>query len=188
MNIFSPTLFNTHKDGSGIRPNVGCLERSHPNTSPAINAPPLVLRLIGIFPKCTTNEPITPPIKIPRPTKIISVWLVGRSAYPKVAAAAFTSILVPTSSSISPGLIFVAANTGILTPARLILLMLTPCITFSLRRPATVIPENFLREISTGNVSAGKSSNSRSFTSSPIQSSSPITNSRRPLNTTSFPF
>lgn len=37
---------------------------------------------------------------------------------------------------------------------------------------AMVIPANLLR----------------SFTSSPIQSSSPTTNSRRPLNTTSFPF
>ena len=39
INIFSPTLFNTHKEGSGIPPKVGCLLRNQPNRSPAINAP-----------------------------------------------------------------------------------------------------------------------------------------------------
>ena len=122
--------------------------------------------LIGLFPKCTTNEPITPPIKIPRPTKIISVWLVGRCSIPQSRSRSiYLHLGALPVRGISPGPVCVAANTGILTPARLILLMLTPCITFSLRRPATVLPENFLREISTGNVSAGKSSNSRSFTS-----------------------
>ena len=48
INIFNPTLFNTHNEGSGIPPKVGCLLRSQPNTSPAIKAPPLVDRLIGI--------------------------------------------------------------------------------------------------------------------------------------------
>ena len=51
INIFSPTLFNTHKEGSGMPPKVGCLLRSQPNRSPAINAPPLVERLIGTPPR-----------------------------------------------------------------------------------------------------------------------------------------
>ena len=50
MNIFSPTLFSTHREASGIRPNVGCLLRSQPKNNPAINAPPLVLRLMGTPP------------------------------------------------------------------------------------------------------------------------------------------
>ena len=40
INIFSPTLFNTHREDSGICPNVGRLLRNHPNTKPAISAPP----------------------------------------------------------------------------------------------------------------------------------------------------
>lgn len=51
INIFSPTLFSTHKDGSGIPPKVGCLLRSQPNSNPAISAPPLVERLMGTPPR-----------------------------------------------------------------------------------------------------------------------------------------
>ena len=50
INMFNPTLFNTQSEGSGIPPKVGCLLRSQPNISPAINAPPLVERLIGTLP------------------------------------------------------------------------------------------------------------------------------------------
>ena len=47
MNMFRPTLFNTHCEGSGMRPKVGCLLRSQPKNKPAINAPPLVLKPDG---------------------------------------------------------------------------------------------------------------------------------------------
>src|SRR5699024_11718310 len=50
MNMFRPTLFNTHCEGSGMRPKVGCLLRSQPKNKPAINAPPLVLKLMGMPP------------------------------------------------------------------------------------------------------------------------------------------
>ena len=45
-----PVLPKTIVD-SGIPPKVGCLLRSQPNRSPAINAPPLVERLIGTPPR-----------------------------------------------------------------------------------------------------------------------------------------
>ena len=65
--------------GSGMRPKVGCLLRSQPKSNPAISAPPLVLRLIGTPPMWTDSAPNNPPTRMPSPTKIISVWLVGRS-------------------------------------------------------------------------------------------------------------
>ena len=187
MNIFSPTLFSTHREASGIRPNVGCLLRSQPKNNPAINAPPLVLRLMGTPPMWMDNAPNKPPIRIPNPTNIISVWWVGRSTYPICTAALSTSCLVPTTSMTSPASNLVCASTGISIPARLMLRMLTPCMNLCRRIFATVFPANVFFVTVTGNVSAGKSSNCASCTSSPIQSSSPITNSRRPLRTTSSP-
>ena len=48
----SPNIIDVYKrQGSGIPLKVGCLLRSQPNTSPAIKAPPLVDRLIGIPPR-----------------------------------------------------------------------------------------------------------------------------------------
>ena len=57
INMFNPRLFKIHNDGSGIRPNVGRFERNQPNTNPAINAPPLVLKLMGTPPRCNVNAP-----------------------------------------------------------------------------------------------------------------------------------
>ena len=128
---------------------MGCLLRSQPKNKPAINAPPLVLKLMGMPPIWTESAPNKPPTRIPRPTNIISVWLVGRSIYPRRLAAASTSCLVPTTSMTSPASNFVCANTG--------------------------------------NFSAGKSRSWASCTSGPIQLSSPMMYSRRPLSTTSSP-
>ena len=50
INMFSPTLSSIQRAGSGIRPKVGCLLRSHPKNNPPIKAPPLVLRLMGTPP------------------------------------------------------------------------------------------------------------------------------------------
>ena len=187
MNMFRPTLFNTHCEGSGMRPKVGCLLRSQPKNKPAINAPPLVLKLMGMPPIWTESAPNKPPTRIPRPTNIISVWLVGRSIYPRRLAAASTSCLVPTTSMTSPASTTVCASTGMDIPARLILRILTPCMNFSLRITATVLPATVLRVIVTGNFSAGKSRSWASCTSGPIQLSSPMMYSRRPLSTTSSP-
>ena len=185
INMFNPTLFNTQSEGSGIPPKVGCLLRSQPNISPAINAPPLVERLIGTPPRCIVNAPIRPPTRIPSPTKIISVWFVGRSTYPICLAAVSTSCFIPVSSRISPASTTVRASTGTLIPARLILRILTPCINFCARIVDTFSPAKVRCVTITGRVSAGKSSSCASITSGPIQSSSPITNSRRPLSTIS---
>src|SRR4051812_805435 len=41
MKAFNPTLLNTHNAGAGILPNVRFTARSHPQPSPASNAPHL---------------------------------------------------------------------------------------------------------------------------------------------------
>ena len=128
MNIFKPTLFSTHKEDSGICPKVGRLLRHQPNTNPAIKAPPLVLRLIGTPPIWIASAPMIPPSKMPSPTNVISVALVGRSMYPSSFAADSTSFFRPTNSRVSPQSIVVCAKTGISMPARLIRRILTPCI------------------------------------------------------------
>src|SRR5690242_18628388 len=40
INTLRPTEFMNQTVGEGIRPNVGCTERSHPKNRPAISAPP----------------------------------------------------------------------------------------------------------------------------------------------------
>src|SRR5579871_6031963 len=50
MNPLSPTLLNTQRAGSGIRPKVRWIERNHPQNNPAKSAPPLVLKLSGTPP------------------------------------------------------------------------------------------------------------------------------------------
>src|SRR6185437_8781733 len=50
MNTFRPTEFMNHKVGDGMRPKVGCTERSHPKNRPAINAPPEVESVSGTLP------------------------------------------------------------------------------------------------------------------------------------------
>ena len=45
MKTASPTVSKTQSAGSGMRPKVGRTDRSHPDTSPIISAPPLAVRL-----------------------------------------------------------------------------------------------------------------------------------------------
>ena len=163
-----------------MRPKVGCLLRSQPKNKPAINAPPLVLKLMGMPPIWTESAPNKPPTRY---AYEYHVRLVGRAVYiPQRLAAASTSCLVPTTSMTSPASTTVCASTGMDIPARLMLRILTPCMNFSLRITATVLPATVLRVIVTGNFSAGKSRSWASCTSGPIQLSSPMMYSRRPLS------
>src|SRR6201998_3459406 len=50
MNMFRPTEFMNHTVDDGIRPKVGCTERSQPKNSPEISAPPEVDRVSGTLP------------------------------------------------------------------------------------------------------------------------------------------
>src|SRR4051794_30053602 len=50
MKTLRPTEFMNHTVGDGIRPNVGRTERSHPNKSPEISAPPEVDSVSGTLP------------------------------------------------------------------------------------------------------------------------------------------
>src|ERR1700742_1351822 len=50
INTFRPTEFMNHTVGDGIRPNVGCTERSQPKNRPEISAPPEVDRVRGTLP------------------------------------------------------------------------------------------------------------------------------------------
>ena len=79
MKTARPTVSKTQSAGSGMRPNVGRTDRSHPNTSPMISEPPLAVRLSGKPPILTDSKPINPPMKIPRPTNTTSVSLDDRS-------------------------------------------------------------------------------------------------------------
>src|SRR5262245_16475997 len=50
MKTLRPTEFMNHTVADGIRPNVGCTERSQPKNSPAIKAPPEVDSVKGTLP------------------------------------------------------------------------------------------------------------------------------------------
>src|ERR1700759_5787036 len=50
MNMFNPTEFMNHTVGDGIRPKVGCTERSQPKNRPEISAPPEVDSVSGTLP------------------------------------------------------------------------------------------------------------------------------------------
>ncbi len=50
MNMFRPTEFMNHTVDDGIRPKVGCTERSQPKTSPEMSAPPEVDSVSGMSP------------------------------------------------------------------------------------------------------------------------------------------
>jgi len=140
INIFNPRLLKIHTAGSGMRPKVGCLVLSHPKNKPDIKAPPLVLRLIGIPPKRIVNAPTIPPINIPKPTKIRSVLLVGRSTYPNLGEACFISLAIPTISSRSPACNFVFAKIGNSTPALFTFLIIMPCMNGCRRNSLIVFP------------------------------------------------
>ena len=72
-------MSKTQSAGSGIRPNVGRIERSQPNTSPMMSAPPLAVRLSGKVAELSVSAPKRPPRRMPRPTNTTSVSLEGRS-------------------------------------------------------------------------------------------------------------
>ena len=80
MKTLKPTMSKTHIAASGMRPNAGNTERSQPNTSPMMSAPPLAVSVIGSPAIFTVSRPTSPPMKMPVPTKIMSVALVGQSA------------------------------------------------------------------------------------------------------------
>src|SRR6478609_3609194 len=50
MNMFKPTEFMNHTVDEGIRPKVGCTERSHPKNRPEASAPPDVDSVNGTLP------------------------------------------------------------------------------------------------------------------------------------------
>src|SRR5215472_3227489 len=50
MNMFRPTEFMNHNVDEGMRPKVGCTERSQPKNRPAIKTPPDVDRVSGTLP------------------------------------------------------------------------------------------------------------------------------------------
>src|SRR5882724_3635262 len=50
MNTFKPTEFMNQTVGEGIRPKVGCTDRSHPKNRPDIRAPPEVDSVSGTLP------------------------------------------------------------------------------------------------------------------------------------------
>src|ERR1700760_154058 len=50
MNMFRPTEFMNHRGAEGIRPKVGCTERSQPKNSPEISTPPEVDSVSGTLP------------------------------------------------------------------------------------------------------------------------------------------
>src|SRR5258706_14291391 len=50
MNTFRPTEFMNQTVDEGIRPKVGCTERSQPKKRPAIKTPPEVERVRGTLP------------------------------------------------------------------------------------------------------------------------------------------
>ena len=68
--------------GSGTPPSVGRLARSQPQISPAINTPPLTVRLSGTLPIRVTNAhpKISPPRKIPIPDERHAAFLGRRVA------------------------------------------------------------------------------------------------------------
>src|SRR5271154_6203796 len=47
MKIFRPTEFITQTADVGTRPNLGCTDLPHPQTSPEMSAPPAVESVIG---------------------------------------------------------------------------------------------------------------------------------------------
>ena len=175
--------------GSGTPPSVGRLARSQPQISPAINTPPLTVRLSGTLPIRVTNAhpKISPPRKIPIPTSVMLLFSVGASLNPISSAARSTSCRSPTSSIRSPASSLPPPSTGICTFARRIERIDTPCMYFSFSRARTVLPATPFLLTTTGSVSTEKLTSSLSSTSRPIHVSSSMTNRRRPLTTISSP-
>ena len=175
--------------GSGTSPSVGRLARSQPQISPAINTPPLTVRLSGTLPIRVTNAhpKISPPRKIPIPTSVMLLFSVGASLNPISSAARSTSCRSPTSSIRSPASSLPPPSTGICTFARRIERIDTPCMYFSFSRARTVLPATPFLLTTTGSVSTEKLTSSLSSTSRPIHVSSSMTNRRRPLTTISSP-
>ena len=168
MKTVSPTVSNTHMAASGIRPNVGRTARSQPNTRPMIRAPPLAVRVSGSPPIVTESRPTSPPMKIPRPTKIMSVATVGRSAYPTFFAARSTSRLAPTRLTTSPRSMRVSGVNGMGCPSRTSFLRNTPRAISRAASSLSVFPASALFVTTTSRNSCGKSRSTLSSTSGPI--------------------
>ena len=72
MKMLRPTEFMNQTVEDGIRPKVGRVERSQPNTIPEINAPPAVDKVRGIPATFQTSAPTSAPIVIAPPMNATS--------------------------------------------------------------------------------------------------------------------
>src|SRR5690625_1041280 len=79
IKVFRPTEFMNHRVALGTLPRLGLKLRNQPKTIPANNAPPEVDRVMGTPLMGTVMAPKIPTRAIPKPTKTMSVTLVGRS-------------------------------------------------------------------------------------------------------------
>ena len=102
MKMLRPTEFMNQTVDDGMRPNVGCTERNHPQTSPEMSAPPAVDSVSGTAAIFQTNAPTSAPIAMPAPMNATSATSVGRSAAPRVLVAAAMSWVRPTRLRMSP--------------------------------------------------------------------------------------
>src|SRR5215470_10567390 len=96
MNTLRPTEFMNHTVDDGMRPNDGRTDRSHPNTSPAISAPPAVDSVSGTPATFHTSAPTSAPSVIAPPMKATSATSLGRSATPSSLTTAAVSWVRPT--------------------------------------------------------------------------------------------
>ena len=82
MKMLSPTEFMNQTVEVGMRPKVGCTDRNHPATSPAMSAPPAVDSVSGTPATFHTSAPISAPIVMLAPMNATSATSVGRSGTP----------------------------------------------------------------------------------------------------------
>ena len=80
MKTLRPTEFMNHTVEEGMRPKVGCTERSQPNSRPASSAPPAVDSVSGISPMLSVSAPISVPMAMAPPMKATSATLLALSA------------------------------------------------------------------------------------------------------------
>ena len=94
-------------------PNNGRTERNHPNTIPAMSAPPAVDSVSGTPFTLKTSEPSSAPSTIAAPMNATSATSVRRSATPSSLVAALMSCVRPTRVRMSPRWILVFGRMGI---------------------------------------------------------------------------
>ena len=97
MKMLRPTEFMNQRVDDGMRPKNGRVDRSQPNTSPEIRAPPAVDSVNGTPPIFQTSAPIRAPIVIAPPMNATSATSLGRSGTPSILMAAAVSCVRPTS-------------------------------------------------------------------------------------------